>query len=144
VIVGTHELDEKSGCVTMVDGGFDPLHPGHIAYFRAAASLGLPVLCNVAPDAWIVPKHRPLLPQSDRGELVDAIRWIDFVHLAQATTAEVLRRLRPRFYAKGIDWEGRLPPEEVCVCREHGIEVVFLDTVRDSSTAILVRYDSGR
>ena len=26
----------------MVSGGFDPLHPGHVAYFRAAAGLGVP------------------------------------------------------------------------------------------------------
>src|SRR5690606_1559371 len=35
---------------------------------------------------------------------------------------------------KGKDWEGRLPAEEVAVCRDHGIEIVYLDTVTDSST----------
>ena len=34
----------------MVDGGFDPLHEGHIAYFAAAAELGVPVLCNLASE----------------------------------------------------------------------------------------------
>ena len=28
--------------VTIVTGGFDPLHSGHIAYFKAAKELGNP------------------------------------------------------------------------------------------------------
>ena len=34
------ELKQYRGVVAMVDGGFDPLHHGHIAYFEAAAGLG--------------------------------------------------------------------------------------------------------
>ena len=124
----------------MVDGGFDPLHPGHIAYFRAASELGPPVLCNVASDEWVRRKHPPLLPQAERGALIDAIRWIDLVHLSGTSTAGVLRLLRPRYYAKGADWRDRLPDEEAQACVEAGTEIVFLDTVVDSSTAILARY----
>jgi hypothetical protein len=49
----------------------------------------------------------------------------------------VLRHLRPACYVKGKDWEGRLPEEQVALCREHGIAIVYLDTVRDSSSRIL-------
>jgi cytidyltransferase-like protein len=128
----------------MVDGGFDPLHPGHVAYFEAAAALGLPVLCNVSSDEWVARKHPPLLTQSERGALVDAIRFVDYTHLSRTATNEVLRLLEPRYYAKGADWRGRLPDEELATCRECGIEVVYLDTVRDSSTALLERYDRRR
>jgi len=140
VIVAPDELGEHRRRVTMVDGGFDPLHPGHIAYFAAAADLGLPVLCNVAPDEWVARKHPPLLPQPDRAALVDAIRFVDFTHLAAGPTEAVLRALVPRHYAKGADWRGRLPDEELETCAELGIEVVYLDTVVDSSTGILERY----
>ena len=124
----------------MVDGGFDPLHAGHVAYLRAAAELGLPVLCNLAPDDWVARKHPPLLPQAERAELLDAMRWVEYVHLATGTTADVLRVLRPRYYVKGADWRDRLPPEETRVCAELGIEPVFVDTVLDSSTAIVDRF----
>src|SRR4029078_8932155 len=66
VIVPTYDLAGYAGKVTMVDGGVDPLHHGHVAYFQAAAGLGLPVLCNVAPDDWVRRKHPPLLPQAER------------------------------------------------------------------------------
>ncbi len=140
MIVPTEQLERHAGTVAMVDGGFDPLHGGHIAYFRAAAELGAPVLCNLASDDYVARKHPPLLPQADRAAVIDAIRWIDFVHLSTTTTAGVLELLRPRYYVKGADWEGRLPPEEARLCAEHGIEVVYLDTVLDSSSAILERY----
>jgi cytidyltransferase-like protein len=140
VIVSAAQLEGLRGVVAMVDGGFDPLHAGHVAYFRAAAELGAPVLCNVASDDWVARKHPPLLPQEERADVVDAIRWIEYTHLSRTSTAEVLRALRPRFYVKGADWRGRLPTEEQTVCGEHGIEVVFLDTVTNSSTAILERY----
>ena len=143
MIVATDELQRLRGAVTMVDGGFDPLHAGHIAYFRAAAELALPVLCNVSSDEWVGRKHPPLLPQAERGAIIDAIRWIDHVHLSSTSTAEVLALLEPRTYAKGADWEGRLPPEEEALCAERGIEIVYLDTVLDSSTAILERYADG-
>ena len=125
----------------MVDGGFDPLHPGHMHYFSAAAALGLPVLCNVAPDDWVSRKHRPLLSQAERGALIDAVRWIAFVHLSSVPTVDVIRELRPRYYAKGVDWRGRLPDDETRICRDVGTEVVFLDTVTHSSSDILERYE---
>jgi len=144
VIVATTDLGRFRGAVTMVDGGFDPLHPGHIAYFEAAAGLGLPVLCNVAPDGWVARKHAPLHGQADRAALVDAIRFVAYTHLASGTTEAVLRALAPRFYAKGEDWRDRLPPAETSACAELGIELVYLDTVRDSSTAVLERYERRR
>lgn len=140
MIVPTKQLSGLAGRVAMVDGGFDPLHAGHVEYFRVARGLGAPLLCNIAPDAWVERKHPPLLAQRERGEIVDAIRHVDYVHLAQTSTADVLRTLRPRFYVKGPDWRDRLPAEELQVCEEHGVEIVYLDTAVDSSTAILERY----
>lgn len=140
MIVRTEELPRLAGQVAMVDGGFDPLHAGHIAYFREAAALGLPVLCNIAPDTWVERKHPLLLSQEERAEILDAIRFISYTHPARIPTVEVLRLLRPRYYVKGADWRGRLPQEEVETTEACGIEVVYLDTVTNSSTGVLERY----
>jgi glycerol-3-phosphate cytidylyltransferase-like family protein len=121
----------------MVDGGFDPLHAGHIAYFRAAAALKAPVFCNVAANAYVSEKHPPLLPLEQRLVVLDAIRYLDYVYASTTATSDVLRRLQPRYYVKGDDWRGRLPAEEVDICTALGVEVVFVDTVRDSSTRIV-------
>jgi cytidyltransferase-like protein len=140
MIVATERLGDYAGRVAMVDGGFDPLHPGHVEYFRAAGELGVEVLCNVSSDAYVSRKHAPLLRDSERVKLIDAIRYVDYVHLSRTTTNEVLALLRPRYYVKGSDWRDRLPAEEVGTCERFGIEIVYLDTVLDSSTKILDDY----
>lgn len=124
----------------MVDGGFDPLHAGHVEYFEAAAALGMPVLCNVSGDRYVSRKHPPLLPEAHRVRLIDALRPISYTYLAQSSTEDTLRRLQPRYYVKGDDWRDRLPAAEVEACSALEIEIVFLDTVTDSSSQILGRY----
>jgi bifunctional ADP-heptose synthase (sugar kinase/adenylyltransferase) len=140
VIVGREELSRLHQRVAMVDGGFDPVHAGHVEYFRAARDLGLPLLCNVSPDGWVERKHPVLLPQKDRVLLIDAIRFVDYAHASSVSTEEVLELLRPRFYVKGLDWKGRLPARQVELCAEHGVEIVFLDTVLDSSSRLVADY----
>jgi cytidyltransferase-like protein len=142
MIVATEDLGRYRGQLTMVDGAFDPIHPGHVAYFEAAARLGLPVLCNISSDEYVSRKHEPFLSQEERATIIDAIRWIEYTHLSRITTNEVLRLAGPRSYAKGADWRGRLPKEELATCAELGIAVVYLDTVLDSSTAILERHEA--
>ncbi len=141
MILTFEQLAEYRGRVAMVDGAFDPLHHGHIEYFKAARELGVPVLCNVASDRYVRTKHRPLLTETQRATVIDAIRYIDYVHIYQIDTETVLRQLRPRYYVKGSDWRERgLPPEQDVICREHGIEIVYLDTVLDSSSRLLKDY----
>lgn len=138
MILTFEQLKDYRKQVAMVDGAFDPLHRGHIEYFRAAAEqLDVPLLCNVASDRYVESKHPPLLPEGQRAAIVDAIRFITYTHINQFDTETILRELQPKYYVKGKDWEDRLPPEQVEICREHGIEVVYLDTVFDSSTRIL-------
>jgi len=141
VIVQFDELKQYRGRVAMVDGAFDPLHRGHIEYFRAAAErLDVPLLCNVASDRYVSTKHPPLLPEDQRAAVVDAIRYVTYTYVNQFDTETILRELRPRYYVKGRDWEGRLPPDQVVICRDVGIEVVYLDTVLDSSSRLLRQF----
>jgi cytidyltransferase-like protein len=145
VILEFDQLKKYRGRVTMVDGAFDPLHRGHIDYFRAAAArFDLPLLCNVASDRYVWTKHPPLLPEDHRAAVIDALRFVAYTHINRLDTGTVLRELRPKYYIKGKDWEGKLPTDEVRACEEHGIELVYLDTVVDSSTRILQAYADNR
>ena len=139
MILSTEQLREYVGQLVMVDGSFDPIHDGHIGYFRAASQFGLPVLCNVASDSWTVSKHPVLLTQNQRGIVLDSIRYLSFVHLSQVSTRDVLRLLQPKMYVKGNDWiaRGGVPTEEQQLCDEMGIEVKYLETVTNSSSKLL-------
>jgi cytidyltransferase-like protein len=140
VIVGFDDLARLRQQVAMVDGCFDPLHRGHIAYFEAAAGLGVPVLCNIAPDEYLRTKHEPFLPRADRAAIIDSVRYIDYTHVSEVSTAEVLRQLRPKYYVKGEDWRPRLPAEQAEIAAQCGIEIVYLPTVHDSSSRILQQF----
>ena len=141
MILSFDELKQYRKRVAMVDGAFDPLHRGHIEYFKAAAQqLDVPLLCNVASDRYVRTKHPPLLPEDHRAAVVDAIRFIAYTHINQFDTETILRELQPKYYVKGKDWDGRLPPEQVRICRDYGIDVVYLDTVLDSSSRLLKNY----
>ena len=80
------------------------------------------------------------MTQAERLQVLDALEMVDYVHAETGLTAEVLALLRPRYFAKGADWEGRLPEDERAACNEHGVEIVYLDTVVDSSTDVLRRF----
>ncbi|MBI4263013.1 MAG: adenylyltransferase/cytidyltransferase family protein [Acidobacteria bacterium] len=144
MILEFDELKDYRGRVAMVDGAFDPLHRGHIEYFRAACeAVDVPLLCNVASDRYVRTKHPPLLPEEQRAAIVDAVRYISYTHINRVDTETILRELRPKYYVKGKDWDGRLPPEQVRICAELGIGLVYLDTVFDSSTRILEQFLSA-
>ena len=139
MILSTEQLCEYVGQLVMVDGSFDPIHDGHIGYFRAASQFGLPVICNVASDSWTVSKHPVLLSQAQRGVVLDSIRYLSYVHLSTLSTREVLQLLQPKMYIKGNDWiaRGGVPTEEQQLCDELGIEVKYLETVTNSSSKLL-------
>ena len=141
MILEFSQLQAFRGRVAMVDGAFDPLHKGHIDYFRVAAgTVDVPLLCNVASDRYVRTKHLPLLGEEQRAAIVDAIRYISYTHINQFDTETILRELQPKYYVKGKDWDGRLPPDQVRICAEHGIGILYLDTVVDSSTRILEQF----
>ena len=66
--------------LVLVTGGFDPLHSGHIAYFRAAKRLGDTLVVGVNSDAWLVRKKgRAFMPWNERMNIVKNIKDVDFV-----------------------------------------------------------------
>ena len=137
MLVTFDDLPHYRGRVSLVDGAFDPLHAGHLAYFDAALALGAPLLCRVAADDYVRTKHPPLLPHWQRVLVVDALRSIAVTYQDTHAVETVLEQLRPRAYVKGRDWAGRLPPRQVELCGRLGIQIVFVETLQESSTRLL-------
>jgi D-beta-D-heptose 7-phosphate kinase/D-beta-D-heptose 1-phosphate adenosyltransferase len=66
--------------IVLITGGFDPLHSGHIAYFKAAKELGDILVVGVNSDAWLTRKKgSPFMPYKERAEIVRNILGVDFV-----------------------------------------------------------------
>lgn len=66
--------------IVLITGGFDPLHSGHIAYFKAAKRLGDILVVGVNSDDWLTRKKgMPFMPYKERAEIVRNIVGVDFV-----------------------------------------------------------------
>jgi cytidyltransferase-like protein len=66
--------------VVIVTGGFDPLHSGHISYFKAARELGDILVVGVNSDAWLRRKKgQEFMPYKERAAIVRNIVGVDFV-----------------------------------------------------------------
>lgn len=121
----------------LVDGAFDPLHAGHLAYLTAASQYG-PLLCAVASDDQIRAKGKiPLLPQDQRVAVMEALWIVSAVYAKDRPTEAILEQLRPHAYVKGADWKGHLPSEQIDVCARYEIPIRIVDTPAESSTARL-------
>jgi len=66
--------------VILVSGGFDPLHSGHIEYFKSAKALGDKLVVGVNSDAWLTRKKgRPFMPLQERANVIQALSMVDAV-----------------------------------------------------------------
>ena len=66
--------------VVLVTGGFDPLHSGHIAYFKAAKELGNHLVVGVNSDDWLTRKKgRPFMPFEERCAIIKELACVDEV-----------------------------------------------------------------
>ena len=46
--------------IIVVSGGFDPIHSGHIAYFKSAREIGDKLIVALNSDEWLI-KERKIL-----------------------------------------------------------------------------------
>jgi cytidyltransferase-like protein len=69
--------------IVLITGGFDPLHSGHIEYFKAAKQLGYLLIVGINSDDWLVRKKgRAFMPFSERKAIIENLyqvhKVIDF------------------------------------------------------------------
>lgn len=66
--------------VVICTGGFDPLHSGHIEYFRAARELGDKLVVGLNSDNWLARKKgRAFMPWEERASIIAALHNVDRV-----------------------------------------------------------------
>jgi len=67
--------------IAILTGGFDPITPGHIEYFKEASNLADDVIVYVNSDAWLTRKKgKTFMPQVDRAAILNGIKYISQVH----------------------------------------------------------------
>ena len=66
--------------VVVVSGGYDPLHSGHIAMFKAARALGDLLVVALNSDDWLTRKKgRPFMSWDERASIISELEVVDYV-----------------------------------------------------------------
>jgi len=138
------ETARASGAkIVLANGCFDVLHVGHVRYLAGARELGDILVVGINSDEQVVRLKgpgRPVLPATERAELVAALESVTYVTIFdEPTVTELLLALKPDVHAKGTDYTEETVPERAVV-RSYGGRVAIVGDPKDHSTsAILTR-----
>lgn len=101
-------LDKRS--IVLASGVFDLIHPGHVRFLEKAKEAGGPdakLIVIVATDATVKKMKGvyPVLPESERKILVEALKPVDEVYLGSENLdiSGAIRRYKPKIVAVGYD-----------------------------------------
>ena len=127
--------------VVFTNGCFDLLHPGHVALFEAARSLGDLLVVGLNSDRSVRAlkgEGRPLVSESERAETIAALEAVDCVVIYDEDTPRaVITALGPDVLVKGADWalDAIVGREEV---EAGGGRVVRVELLSGRSTTSMV------
>lgn len=128
--------------VALANGVFDLLHVGHLRYLEGARREADVLVVAVNDDACVRAlkgPDRPVLPASDRAELVAALRCVDAVVIfPEPTVTPLLELLRPDVHCKGTDYTIDTVPERETV-KAYGGRTAIVGDPKDHSTRDVLR-----
>ena len=98
----------KGQTVVFTNGCFDLLHRGHVHTLRQAKAAGDLLIVAINSDRSvksIKAPQRPILPETDRVELIAAMEMVDYVILFDDPDPyKLIAAIKPQVLAKGGDW----------------------------------------
>jgi len=110
-----------------VSGYFDPIHVGHLEYFKYAKELGDYLIVIVNNDYQCsLKKGKAFMPEQDRLRIASSIKGVDEVVLSidqDRTVCKTLEMINPDIFANGGDRNNVEIPESK-VCKEYDIKLV--------------------
>ena len=127
--------------IVFANGCFDVLHVGHIRYLAGARQLGDLLVVGVNSDEQVAIQKgagRPVMPGTERAEIVAALESVDYVTIFDEPTVEqLLLALKPDVHAKGTDYTIDTVPERDVV-RSYGGQVAIVGDPKDHSTSAII------
>ena len=134
--------------VALANGCFDVLHVGHVRYLQGAAAEADRLIVAINDDesvAELKGPGRPILPASDRAELVAALRGVDYVvTFGEPTVERMLRLLKPDVHCKGTDYTVDSVPERSIVLEYGGRTAIVGDPKQHATRELIARIAGPR
>ena len=145
---------KKNPKISVVSGGFDPVHSGHIAYFNAAKKLGDKLIVALNSDAWLINKKgKFFMPFNERKIIIESFKVVDEVidfeddKIGSATNALIkLKAMYPNFeiiFCNGGDRNSENSPEQSVAGVKHEFEVGGSNKINSSSWILNSYYESN-
>ena len=133
------ELHAKRQRLVFTNGCFDLLHAGHVRYLAQARALGDALVVALNSDRSVSElkgPSRPVTRQSDRAEILLALRAVDAVVIFdEPRVSKLIETIKPHVYAKGGDYTvDSLNPEERAALESVRAEIKILPLVPGRST----------
>lgn len=137
------EVKARGGKVVFTCGVFDLIHVGHVRYLEYARSLGDFLIVGVNSDASVRElgkgPGRPLVPASERAEIVAALQAVDLACIYDDLRPNrTIAIIRPDIHVKDAAYEGAELPEADAV-RDAGGVIRFAPRVEGHSTSDIVQ-----
>jgi rfaE bifunctional protein nucleotidyltransferase chain/domain len=127
--------------IVLANGCFDVLHVGHVRYLAGARELGDVLVVGINSDEQVALQKgagRPVLPATERAEIVAALEPVTYVTIFnEPTVEELLLALKPDVHAKGTDYTTDTVPERDVV-RSYGGQVAIVGDPKDHSTSEII------
>ena len=141
-LIKTVAAAKASGArIVFANGCFDVLHVGHVRYLAGARELGDVLIVGVNSDDQVAIQKgagRPVLPATERAEIVAALESVTYVTIFDEPTVEqLLLALKPDVHAKGTDYTTETVPERDVV-RSYGGQVAIVGDPKDHSTSAII------
>lgn len=99
---------ENGKKVVFTNGCFDLLHRGHVHILREAKASGDLLIVGINSDRSVKSikgPARPILPETDRVELIAAMEMVDYVVLFdEPDPYQLIAAIKPNVLVKGGDW----------------------------------------
>jgi len=133
-------MNDKIVCVS---GYFDPIHVGHLEYFKFSKKIGTKLMVIVNNDEQaILKKGKPFMPCDERITIIKELKCVDYVIKSIDLDRTVCKTLlnmeiKPDYFCNGGDQNNNTIPEGE-ICEKRGIELRdgFGDKIQSSSWLI--------
>jgi len=136
-------LKKRGKKIVFTNGCFDILHFGHVAYLKKCRALGDILVVGLNSDSSVKKikgKTRPVNRQIERGAVLSALQFVDYVVIFTEKTPEnLIRAISPSILAKGGDWRKKDIVGNSFVKKSGGKTVVIPYIKGFSTTRILER-----
>lgn len=142
-------LREKNPNVVIgyTSGAFDLLHAGHINYLVQAASICDRLIIGLNSDKSIKQyksKDRPIIPEEERLEVLQALKPVSFVFLFdEPNNHNNITTLKPDIYIKGGNYTARQLTSQSLV-EEYGGRIELIEVAHKTSTTQIINQIEAR